>query len=103
MSRAYVSKEVQPVIRGETFWVLSILSLALLMLLIATLPGMMKSEQPFISETNLLFYALVLYFAGAALYLAYTPQQGSQCKRHFSFSQAALNLTLRKSCQRNEK
>jgi cytochrome c-type biogenesis protein CcsB len=75
MSRAFVSKAVQPVIRGEVFWVLSILSLVVLMLLIATLPGMMKSEQPLISETNLLFYTLVLYFAGAALYLAYTVWQ----------------------------
>jgi cytochrome c-type biogenesis protein CcsB len=41
------------------------------MVLAATFPGIVKSGRPLISETNLLFYALVIYFSAAVLYVAY--------------------------------
>lgn len=41
------------------------------MILVATLPGIIKSGKPWLSETNLLFFTLVIYFAAATLYASY--------------------------------
>src|SRR5262245_12830702 len=70
MSRATAST-FQPPIRASVFWVFSTLIVVLLMVLVATLPGILKSGRPVIGETNLLFYALVIYFSAAGLYVAY--------------------------------
>jgi len=71
MSRANVSIAVQPPIRAGIFWVFSSVIIGALMILVATLPGIVKSGKPLVSETNLLFYTLVIYFGAAALYAGY--------------------------------
>ena len=70
MSRA-TAPTFEPPIRTSVFWVFSTLIVGLLMVLVATLPGILKSGRPLIDETNLLFYALVIYFSAAGLYVAY--------------------------------
>ena len=71
MSRAHASTALQPPIRAGVFWVFSSLIVATLMILVATLPGSVKSGKPWLSETNLLFFTLVIYFAAAVLYASY--------------------------------
>ena len=71
MNRAHATATLQPPIRAGVFWVFSSVIVGVLMTLVATLPGILKSGNPLVSETNLLFYTLVIYFSAAALYSGY--------------------------------
>ena len=71
MSRAHATVAFQPPIRAGMFWIFSSVIVSALMVLVATLPGILKSGKPLVSETNLLFYALVIYFGAAAFYAGY--------------------------------
>lgn len=71
MSRAQASTALQPPIRAGVFWVISSLIVTSLMILVAALPGIAKSGKPWLGETNLLFFTLVIYFAAATLYASY--------------------------------
>ena len=71
MNRAHATATLQPPIRAGVFWVFSSVIVGALMTLVATLPGILKSGRPLVSETNLLFYTLVIYFGAAALYSGY--------------------------------
>lgn len=72
MNRAHATATLQPPIRAGVFWVFSSVIIGALMTLVATLPGILKSGKPLLSETNLLFYTLVIYFGAAVFYAGYT-------------------------------